>query len=473
MTQIESVETVSYAGKWKPYPAYKDSGGEWLGEIPAHWVVERLKNTILACQNGIWGDEPVNDSSDIVCIRVADFDRTKNRVIDTNLTLRSISSNQRQNRILKRGDLLLEKSGGGELQPVGTVVLYDLDTLAVCSNFIARMAVARGSDSSFLCYLHSFLYSARLNTRSIKQNTGIQNLDSDSYLCEKVCLPSLPEQRTIAAFLDHETARINALIAKKEQLIELLQEKRAALISHAVTKGLNPTVPMKDSDVEWLGEIPAHWEVKRLKYAIQNGLVNGLFKKKDQFGSGTKLVNVVNLYRDNFLIDFRSLDRVETEQQEYENFKVLSGDIFFVRSSLKLEGVGASASIVEVPEPTVFECHTVRIRPSLKLIVPKYLINYLNSSLVRQRLIALAETTTMTTIAQPKLAALEVIVPPIPEQYAIAIYLDNETAKIDALISRIREDIEKLKEYSSALISAAVTGKIDVRETIGDNSEDR
>jgi type I restriction enzyme S subunit len=234
-----------------------------------------------------------------------------------------------------------------------------------------------------------------------------------------------------------------------------------------------PYPAYKDSGGEWLGEIPAHWEVKRLKYAIQNGLVNGLFKKKDQFGSGTKLVNVVNLYRDNFLIDFRSLDRVETEQQEYENFKVLSGDIFFVRSSLKLEGVGASASIVEVPEPTVFECHTVRIRPSLKLIVPKYLINYLNSSLVRQRLIALAETTTMTTIAQPKLAALEVIVPPIPEQYAIAIYLDNETAKIDALISRIREDIEKLKEYSSALISAAVTGKIDVRETIGDNSEDR
>lgn len=183
--------------------------------------------------------------------------------------------------------------------------------------------------------------------------------------------------------------------------------------------GLTPTASLigkwkpypayKDSGVKWLGEIPEHWEVKRLKNAAQNGFVNGLFKKKDQFGSGTKLVNVVNLYRDNFLIDFESLDRVETAQEEYEAFKVLPGDIFFVRSSLKLEGVGSSASITEIPEPTVFECHIVR-------------------------------------------------------QHSIATYLNRETDKIDALISRIRENIEKLKEYSTALISAAVTGKIDVRE---------
>jgi type I restriction enzyme, S subunit len=220
---------------------------------------------------------------------------------------------------------------------------------------------------------------------------------------------------------------------------------------------------MKDSGVDWLGEIPAHWEVKRLKFVIQNGLVNGLFKKKDQFGSGTKLVNVIDLYRDNFLIDFDSLGRVETEHEECETFKVLSGDIFFVRSSLKLEGVGSSATIIEVPEPTVFECHVVRLRPSSKFVISRYLINYLNSSLVRQRLVALAETTTMTTLSQPKLASIEVIVPDISEQHDIATCLDDETAKIDALISRIREGIEKLKEYSTALISAAVTGKIDVR----------
>ncbi len=217
----------------------------------------------------------------------------------------------------------------------------------------------------------------------------------------------------------------------------------------------------KDSSVDWLGEIPEHWEVKRLKYVIQSGLVNGLFKKKDQFGSGTKLVNVADLYRDNFLIDFDGLERVEVKQDEYETFNVLSGDIFFVRSSLKLEGVGSSASIIKVPEPTVFECHVVRIRPSSKLVISKYLINYLNSSLVRQRLVALAETTTMTTISQPKLASLEVVVPSLSEQCAIATFLDRETAKINTLITKKERLIELLQERRAALISHAVTKGLD------------
>ena len=223
-----------------------------------------------------------------------------------------------------------------------------------------------------------------------------------------------------------------------------------------------PYPAYKDSGVEWLGEIPEHWEVRPLKYVTRNGFVNGLFKRKDQFGSGVKLINVVDIYGDNFLIDFQGLDRVEVEEQEYKAFKVIPGDIFFVRSSLKLEGVAASASIFEISEPTVFECHLVKIHPSLKIAIPEYLINYLNSSRVHQRLIAFAETTTMTTITQPKLASLEVVIPPIAEQQVIATYIEKETAKIDALISRIREGIEKLKEYSTALISAAVTGKIDV-----------
>jgi type I restriction enzyme, S subunit len=227
--------------------------------------------------------------------------------------------------------------------------------------------------------------------------------------------------------------------------------------TETLTGKWKPYSAYKDSGVEWLGEIPAHWEVKRLKYVAHNGFANGLFKKKDQFGSGTKLVNVADLYRNNFLIDFESIDRVKTEQQEYETFKVESGDIFFVRSSLKLDGVGASASIIEVPEPTVFECHLVRMHPSSKLIVSRYLINYLNSSLVRQRLVALAETTTMTTIAQPKLVSLEVIVPPTSVQHSIITFLDRETARINALIAKKERLIELLQEKRAALISHAVT----------------
>lgn len=217
----------------------------------------------------------------------------------------------------------------------------------------------------------------------------------------------------------------------------------------------------KDSGVEWLGEIPEHWQAKRLKYLLQGGLVNGLFKKKEQFGSGAKLVNVVDLYQDTYTVNFESLERVKAEQQEIEAYQVLPGDIFFVRSSLKLEGVGASACVSKVPEPTVFECHLVRVRPCQKWVLPKYLINYLNASLTRQRLVALAETTTMTTIAQPKLGTIEVVVPPLPEQQTIASFLDRETAKIDALIAKKERLIELLQEKRTAIISHAVTKGID------------
>jgi type I restriction enzyme, S subunit len=217
----------------------------------------------------------------------------------------------------------------------------------------------------------------------------------------------------------------------------------------------------KDSDVDWLGKIPAHWGVKRLKYLVQRGLVNGLFKKKEHFGTGVKLVNVIDLYRDDFLIDFASLGRVEAEDTEVKAYAVTAGDIFFVRSSLKLEGVGASARISEVPEPTVFECHVVKVTPSEKMVSADYMSKFLNSTSARQRLIALSETTTMTTIAQPKLSSLEMPVPPPDEQQAIADFLNRETAKVDALIAKREQLIALLKEKRAALISHAVTKGLD------------
>ena len=170
--------------------------------------------------------------------------------------------------MLNRGDLLLEKSGGGELQPVGAIAIYDSDRPAVCSNFLARLIPVSDCNSRFLSYLHAHLYSVRVNVRSIKQTTGIQNLDGYSYFCETVPLPPLDEQRAIAAFLDYETARINALIAKKQRLIELLREKRTAFVSNAITKGLNPSARMKRSGFDWLGDVPAHWQMRRIGFTV-------------------------------------------------------------------------------------------------------------------------------------------------------------------------------------------------------------
>ena len=213
----------------KPYPSVKDSGVEWLGEVPEHWEVRRLRTTVNGCTNGVWGNDP-DGSRDLVCVRVADFDRSKLSVDLNGRTIRAIASSERRGRLLKRGDLLLEKSGGGDLQPVGAVVMYDYDLTAVCSNFVARMPVSQGSNAKFLTYLHASLYAKRLNVRSIKQTTGIQNLDSYSYLSEHVSLPPLTEQTAIVRFLDHADRRIRRYIRAKQKLIALLEEQKQAVI---------------------------------------------------------------------------------------------------------------------------------------------------------------------------------------------------------------------------------------------------
>ena len=212
----------------------KDSGVEWLGQIPVHWEVKRLKSSAQSWQNGIWGVEPTG-SNDIVCVRVADFDRVKFRANVDNPTLRSVEPGALRKRKLLPGDLLLEVSGGGEKQPVGAVVLYDNKQPSVCSNFVAQLRPSEGFDPRFLTYLHAALYSTRVNVRSIKQSIGIQNLDKASYLNEAAGFPPVPEQHAIAEFLDRETAKLDALITKVREATDRLKELRVALISAAVT----------------------------------------------------------------------------------------------------------------------------------------------------------------------------------------------------------------------------------------------
>ncbi len=246
--------------KYATYEDYKNSASDWLGSVPSHWHVDRLKWSTTGCYNGVWGDEP-NDLDDLICIRVADFDRDRFVVVSNPPTIRAIEPAQRRNRILQKNDLLIEKSGGGEKQLVGCVVQFTEDFPAVCSNFVARLPVARECDPRYWTYLHSAIYAARLNYPAIKQTTGIQNLDSGEYLSILAVYPPLDEQQTIACFLDAKTAQIDALVAQKRQLIDKLKEKRQALIARTVTRGLppeaakaaglEPAPAMKDSGVEW------------------------------------------------------------------------------------------------------------------------------------------------------------------------------------------------------------------------------
>lgn len=231
----------------------------------------------------------------------------------------------------------------------------------------------------------------------------------------------------------------------------------------------------KPTRIDRLSEIPKHWDIAPLRRLLTEPLANGLFKKREHWGTGTKIVNVFDAYVVGDVVDELSLERVACDDSELDKYAVKHGDFVFVRSSLKLDGIGKSAFIINPCEPLVFECHLVRGCPNTSLVDPKFLCYFLNSSFSRQSLVALSNQVTMATIDQEKFKSLPVAIPPLSEQKAIVRFLEFKTAQIDSLISLMggSVDAEKsakkksmvflLREYRSAIITNAVTGEIDVR----------
>jgi type I restriction enzyme, S subunit len=217
----------------------------------------------------------------------------------------------------------------------------------------------------------------------------------------------------------------------------------------------------KDSTIAWLGEVPEHWKIQRVKDVGIGGLTNGLFKKKDDFGYGVKLINVSDLYQSNNTIKSESLDRVNASEEEVNRYRTVSGDIFFVRSSLKLEGIGVSALLEKLEEITVFECHIIRFRPNIKQISSKFLNYFFNSEDIKWKFIILSKTVTMTTISQEKISSIELAIPPHPEQKSIAHYLDTKTAEIDRKIDLLTQKAELYVNLKRSLINETVTRGLD------------
>jgi type I restriction enzyme, S subunit len=453
--------------KLSPYSGYKASGVEWMGDVPKHWHVDRLKWSTLGTVNGFWGEEP-NGVDDIICVRVADFDRDRFTVIEEPPTLRAIDVGQQKGRLLRQGDLLIEKSGGGEKQLVGCVVYFDHRYPAVCSNFVARMPVTAGMHPRFWVYVHAGLYAGRLNYPAIKQTTGIQNLDSSAYLEIRVCFPECDEQRTIADFLDRETAKLDTLVEKKRALIEKLKEKRAALISRTVTRGLppdaaraaglNPHPKLKPSGVEWIGDVPEHWVVSKLSRKLM--VLDCKHKTVSFIDDGVPVASIrevhgfeVELAGANQTTDEEYLDLIEGDR------KPRMGDIIYSRNAT----VG-DAALVTTSKPFCMgqDVCLIRVRGNH----PGYVRYFLRSSPGLQQVEALMIGSTFRRINVGQIKAFWICLPPKDEQVVITDYLDHETTKIDRLIEKVEAAIERLREYRTALITAAVTGKIDVRRKI-------
>ncbi|MFM9962097.1 MAG: restriction endonuclease subunit S [Planctomycetaceae bacterium] len=440
------------------YPKYKASGVEWLGDVPEHWHLDRMKWSTRSCKNGIWSDEAKQDENDIPCVRVADFDRQRLRVELDEPTMRNVSASERVGRVLRQGDLLLEKSGGGEGQPVGCVVLYDDPKAAVCSNFVAKVEVAPGMNSSFWRYLHAAAYSVRLNTRSIKQTSGIQNLDQQQYLDEIAAFPSEIEQTKIASFLDRETSKIDGLVGEQRRLMELLKEKRQAVISHAVTKGLNPHAPLKPSGIEWLGDVPEHWRLIRLRHACSH-IFLGLTTTVDYVDEGgVPLVRALNI--NGGVLDLSEVKFIsETQHRSLtKRNRAIRGDVLLSKSG----SIGTAAVVDSDVEFSIYESiFALRARP--ELLTSRYLLQLLRSQACLSQYSASLVGMGVGHLNMSDIVEVWAALPPLDEQEQIAKVIEDQTARFDALTAEAERGIELLQERRTALISAAVTGQIDVR----------
>lgn len=430
---------------YKPYPKYKTAGTDWLGRVPAEWEAKRLRYYFDYHAGGAWGEEENGNGNNMICFRVADFDFDHFGLSENDLTVRNIPENQ-HSRILEKGDILLEKSGGGEKQTVGRAVRFDRNVRAVCSNFIERLVPLKIHNSKYISYLMGALYFETINTRSIKQTTGIQNLDLYSYFCEVAPFPGNKIQQSIADFLDRETGKIDLVIEKKQKLVELLKEKRQALITNAVTKGLDPKAKMKSSGIDWLGDVPERWDLKRMNYLMRNIVNKAVGVKEGEFIIA--LENIESWTGELLLPE-------DQKRPEGDLKKFSKGDVLFGKLRPYLaKAMFAKQSGLCVGEMLVFRTNESLLNKFLIYrILTNEFINYVDGA---------TQGAKMPRAEWEFIKTLEIAYPSVKEQQKIIEYIDLEIAKIKGVMKKIETQIEKLQEYRQALVSDAVTGKIKV-----------
>ncbi len=442
--------------RYQAYDKYQPSRLEWIDVIPESWDITRLR----LLSNRYSGGTPSKDNSaywqegTIPWLNSGAVNQgtiTKPSTYITELGLKESSA-----KWVPEKAIIIALAGQGKTK--GTAAYTTFKT--TCNQSMGVVVF----EKDFPRFMYWWLVSQYKNIRGMASDDARDGLNLEMLGTIPCPLPSIPEQQKIAAFLDYKTQQIDQLIEKKKALIERLEEKRIAVITQAVTKGLDKNAKLKPSGVDWLGYIPEHWEVRRLRFLLAESLTNGLFKKAEFWGRGKPIVNVFDVYVHGDVVDESSLDRAECDDEEYEKYAALDGDFFFVRSSLKLEGVGKSATVISPKEEIVFECHLVRGRPDQSAINSRFLNLYLNSKYAREYFVSVANVVTMATIDQMKLKNLTLVIPDLDEQTKIVAYVEKKVAEIDAMHIKTTLTIEKLNEYRSSLITSAVTGKVDVRD---------
>ena len=439
--------------KFCPYPEYKESELGWLGKVPTHWDVIRTK-LVARLESGhtpsrqnpeYWENctIPWFGLADVWQIR----DGRREYVSETNEKVSELGLAHSAARLLPKGTVILSRTAS-----VGFSAIMDTD-MATTQDFVNWVPGPR-IRSDYLLYVframtHEF---RRLTMGSTHQTIYMPDVGR---FCTPV--PPVEEQERVVGFIRGEVAKIDALVEKKERLIELLQEKRTALITQIVTKGLDPRVPMKDSRVEWLGEIPAHWEAKRLKH-LSSQIIDGAHLTPTYVSEGVPFLRVTDIHQKQ--IDLDLVKRVPREEHRELSKRCCpqKGDLLVSKNGT----IGVPRVVDWDWEFSIFvSLCLIKLGNKLKAEYASY---YFLSWALGEQIAFGGKKNTITNLHLDRIREFVLSVPPPEEQSAAVFFLDREVGRLDNLVSRVSHGIERLREFRTALTSAAVTGKIDVRE---------
>lgn len=443
--------------KYKAYPEYKDSGVEWFDKKPLSWKVTRLKlETIMNM-----GQSPNSDDYNIEGDGLA--------FLQGNAEFGKIHPIEKQycpvaKKVANPGDILFSVRA-----PVGAINFADKKYgigRGLCS-----IAASANVVSPFLWWL---LPAYKYQLDAIATGSTFEAVSAEQLGNLSIALPSVSEQRQIAAFLDHETAKIDNLIEKQRQLIKLLKEKRQAVISHAVTKGLNPDVQMKDSGIEWLGEVPAHWAIPSLKYNIstRKGVA---FKSSDFCDAGIRVVKASDIKKKTIISSdvFLPVCFSKKYPKAVLNFEDIVLSTVGSTPDVKNSAVGQLGYVPAELEGSLLNQNTVIFTSNSNVLEQFYLFLLLQTDIYRDHLDLHAHgTANQASLNVSDMLDFKYPCPSLSEQIEIIDYIQNSNSKFDALETCSEEAIKYLQERRIALISAAVTGKIDVRDWAAPETQD-
>jgi len=436
------------------YQSYKPSGVEWIGEIPEHWKKCRLKNVSKSINGYSFKSDDFDREYDIPVIRIGDVGDKID--FDDCIRVKSDFLTDKKDFIVFRNDILIGLTGG----TIGKSGRYNYDTPSLLNQ---RVGLLRNNKDLLNGLLYHYVKS-EVFIRYIFFDCyggGQDNISMNDILKMVFPLPPLQEQHQIVKFLDEKTELIDRLISTKEKKITILKEQRTSLINQVVTKGLNPNVKMKDSGVEWIGEIPENWKVGKLKH---HSLLNISSVDKHIFDDeiSVKVCNYTDVYYNESISKNLEFRIGSCTSIEYNKFLLKKGDVIITKDSESPSDIGVPSFVIDEMENVVCGYHLSILKSNLDTLIGSYLFRQLQSTRVRRYFEVNSNGITRFGLGKSSVLELPLILPPVEEQLQIIKHLDTKTREIDDLVQLEQKKIDILKEYRQSLISEVVTGKIKV-----------